>query len=265
MQQRIRPLGSYFPQDEQGYVCNPCDAAHLAGDWEPLLAEVVAVYQRRLPDRLHSVWVRGSLPRGLATAGISDVDTFALVAGRAFLPWRTPAWGPEEAARLQRRFPLAGEVELVLSSYHDELECRHPRLAMLIATQSLPLMGPDIRPALGRFRPGPDMLLHYRWLAADLEAFAGQPSYRRQDCRQLAKQLLRVAGELVQERDGRFTPDLYWCYVSFTRYYPEQAPAFREVFHFFLNPVAGDPVTRSKLLQNGRWLLSEVRLRLPVE
>jgi len=245
---------------------NPCDRRYLDPLWRPLLEAVQAVYRGRLGSALHSVWVRGSVPRGLAVAGLSDVDTFALVESRTPFHWREPAWAKEETCRLSARFSTSSEIELVLSSYAPDLHHTNRRLSMLIATQSMPIAGPDIRAELPRFRPGPDMLLHYRWLEADLADLAGSASFRRADCRRMSKQLVRVAGELVQERDGRFTPDLYWCCEAFARFYPDRACVLRQVLHYFLNPVGEEePFVRDFLLQTGDWLGREIKVKLPAK
>ena len=80
------------------------------------------------------------------------------------------------------------------------------------------------------------MRLYCRWLAADLEVFAAAAPYIQADCGRIAKQLVRVAGELVQERDGRFTPDLYWCLAVFLRVYPEKEEDLRRVLGYFSTP-----------------------------
>jgi hypothetical protein len=57
--------------------------------WSEAISAAVAVYEHVFTQRLISVYVRGSVPRGLALDGVSDLDmlgeTLNLVDGRRLL------------------------------------------------------------------------------------------------------------------------------------------------------------------------------------
>ena len=253
---KIRQVGGFFPLDEEGYIDNPCGWEHIDRRWYPPLSLIVKTYRRQLGDQLHSVWLRGSLARGLAVEGIADVDSFALVHLPVFVHWQEAPWQGEEAREVLQRFPFAGEVEFVLNSFHEQLASCNRRLSMLIATQSMPLSGEDIRPLLPKCRPGPDMMLYCRRLASDMEIFRRKPTYTARDCRELTKAILRSSMEMTGAGTGQFTPDLYWCYRVFAGHFPSRAGAMRQMLHYYLNPVAGDERARSAILKLGRWLVA---------
>ena len=70
----IKPqrIGRYLSLDEVGYV-KPDVAAHRIGEiWKPLVAFVREVLMNR--NGVSSVYLRGSIARGLAIENVSDVD-----------------------------------------------------------------------------------------------------------------------------------------------------------------------------------------------
>jgi|GEM_PF-3348941 len=91
-----RPVGGYFSLDAEGCLMNPCCKELLPAAWRPVLEAVVIIYREETGRKLYSVWLRGSLPRGLAVEGLSNLDTFALVPPDLYWCYRAFAkWYPE--------------------------------------------------------------------------------------------------------------------------------------------------------------------------
>lgn len=247
--------------DEEGYLINPCREEHLPSSERPLLEAVIQIYREETRGNLHSVWIRGSLPRGLAVAGLSDLDTFALVHSDDWIHWKTPAWKPKRVAELKRSFDWTGDIELVINSCRKPLQIHNRRLAMLIATQSLCLYGENLVYQLPRFKPGPDLVLNARWLEEDVAAFLKNSSTTASDIRGLTKVILRAGFELVMEREAQYTPDLYWCYKAFAKWYPELSRSMYEVLDTFLNPASCDEECLRQIAGVGEWLIAELQCR----
>ena len=70
----MRPLGGCTPIGADGTLRNAAREAHIQPLWRPVLDAAVATAQAALGCRLLGVYLRGSLPRGLAVEGVSDVD-----------------------------------------------------------------------------------------------------------------------------------------------------------------------------------------------
>lgn len=73
--------------------------------WRSALEFLKLAYLGEFSEARHSVYVRGSVPRGLAVRGVSDVESFALLHGG---PADTLGTNPEFA----ERFPFATHGEL---------------------------------------------------------------------------------------------------------------------------------------------------------
>ncbi len=226
----IRPIGRYFKLDDQGFVLNDTHPSDIPHSYTILLKQLITAYQVTYPDKLHSIWLRGSLARGLFIEKISDIDVFALL--------KTPNIRWENATLKQfhtEQYPFS--IETCISSYSNDFLTKNPALAMQIQTQSHCLWGQDIRADLPLYRPSKLMALSYRWLELDIKIFLEKENKATEEYQSILKLLLRTAFELVMERANQYTPDLYYCYLTSARFYPTKELVLREILWHYLNPL----------------------------
>jgi len=207
---------------------------------------------------LDSIYLRGSTARGLHINEFSDIDTFALVY-RPNLRWKQAPWQSTLQLELQNTHSNLGEIEVMLNTYDKKLLENYPALAMQIKTQSLCLRGNDFAKKLPRFQPNESMMQYHQWLEADLDDFKAKKQINHSDCQQLMKGFLRTGFELVMIREGRFTADLYWCYRTFSKYYPHYEAEMYRVLHFYLNPSKEKDQLIPLMDSIGKWLVSQVK------
>jgi hypothetical protein len=155
---------------------------------------------------------------------------------------------------LANEFPL----ECQLESYTGQAKDLRSQIAMLIATQSVCLWGEDIRKALGKYKPGKAVMLEYRWVAQDVNEWIAKikegKAWKIGDFRSFMKTIIRAGFELVMERDGRYTRDLYPAYQAFSTFYPKREPDMRQALLWYLNPSPGEKELYAFLQNFGRWL-----------
>ena len=77
----IKPMGSYFELDSDGYIMNPASIEKIQSKWYPAIDDVIEVYKKVCGDKLINIYVRGSVAKGQAVEGISDLDTYAFIEG----------------------------------------------------------------------------------------------------------------------------------------------------------------------------------------
>ncbi len=262
---QIKRHGQFFPQAADGTIINPSSMDNIPKLVRPLIDGVIAVYQQRLKERLHSVYVRGSVVHGTSVKGLSDLDTFALVQPtdqQPFIWWCTPTWETEAAQRLlEDHDGWVTDIDFGYATWHEDFLKRNPTLAMTIKTQSLCLVGIDVKPLLPDFRPGLGMCCDYLGLERELALLSAMVSsqlplnaYKAQSA---VKRMIRIAFELVMEREQRYTTSLYYCWNCFGRYYPQQREAVRQLLEFYLNPVP-DIEAIKQCLTYGQWLKERV-------
>ena len=121
LEQNVRQHGRLQQVTQDGTVLSDTDASLIQPEWSPPLQHALDQW-RQLPDRvpgldLVAVYARGSIPRGLALPGLSDVDTVGLAtiqepSNPALQSWRGQS--AERAAALRSAFPHVSGLDMAL-------------------------------------------------------------------------------------------------------------------------------------------------------
>jgi uncharacterized protein len=198
------------------------------------------------------IYIRGSIPRGLAIKNVSDADFIYL----SETNFDSADFDLENAA--EANFPIVKGLRIfrVDRARLDKIHYlqRRPYFHMLLKTQSLFLSGDDVTRDIEPFKIGPDMVSHVfslanefsrlpRWLEKDRERGVDQ-SMRHQ---WISRRIVRSGFEVTMDRSARFTRDLYLCYEQFAEFYPERS---KQMYQVLINSVNGEdsPVQYEELV-----------------
>jgi nucleotidyltransferase-like protein len=229
---------------------------------------VVAAARARLPQafgaRLHSAYLYGSIPRGTARVGRSDLDLFVALRAEPDEADRTTARAL--GAAIDAEFPQIDGVGTLLFGRERLLsDLERYDLGWFVACLCTPLLGDDLAAHMPRYRPGSllaretngdlaDLLPRWRERIADAE---DTEEARRPLVRFMSRHLVRTAFTLVMPRWRGWTSDLYEMAEAFGDYYPRQARRLRTAAGYGYEPV-GDPVVlRTYVDDVGPWLARE--------
>lgn len=249
--------------DALGFIEREGSLARVPDAFRP----VVAAARDRLPAalgaRLHSAYLYGSVPRGTARVGRSDLDL--LVALR-----EEPADADRDAVRalgeaLDKEFPQIDGVGTLLYSRARLLsDLERYDLGWFVACLCTPLLGDDLAGRLPRYRPDSrlaretngDLARHLpRWReriegAQDSEA-------RWPLVRFMSRHLVRTGFTLVMPRWHGWTSDLREMADVFGAYYPQRAAQMRTAAEYGHEPVGDPDVLRTYVDGLGPWLAGE--------
>lgn len=228
----IQAIGRYLQQDADGWLLSDSHWDKVPEHWREVLAIVVEAYRRQLGEQIHSIYLRGSVAAGLGIDGHSDLDTFALVYDEK-AHWEPLAWGKGLETDLRKKFSFVREVEVVRSGI-SAAALVNPFLAAMLKLQSICLWGENLIPHLPKVKPSFALARNYRWLTEDVTALRGADQLSDEEIKSLLKAILRSGFELVLEREGKYTTDLYPCYQSFSKYYPDWEPEMKQVLLYYL-------------------------------
>lgn len=269
---RIKRTGSFLELDACGHVIKVASSARFQEAWKPLIQETRDFYLRECGRTLHSVYVRGSAAKGMAEEGVSDLDTICILRGPVDL---------NETARstfladMRVRYPfcLGVELELVPMAELVDPDPRGGRNVWLgiIRTNAACIAGEDLTPTIAPFSLN-DMVGYSRNLQGNLEEEL--PRYLEEDrddseeiswsCRWAMRRILRAGFELGMFEEQRWTNDLYLCWESFARHYPERASLMRETLELALNPVGDATLIARHVAQWTPWIYNEIGAKLDV-
>ncbi len=214
--------------------------------------------------RLHSAYLYGSIPRGTAVPGVSDLDLLIVFRDEPADADRAAASALETA--LDDACPQVNGVGIVFGSVAgtlSELE-RYDGGFFVACLYCTPLLGEDLAAQLPRYRPtsllaretnGDLALVLPRWRAR--AAHAATDADRRTLSRAVARRLVRTGFTLIMPRWGGWTSDLDRSARLFARYYPERAGQLRRAAVIARTPSA-DPAVLTMLIDDlGPWLAAE--------
>ncbi|MFC1400809.1 MULTISPECIES: nucleotidyltransferase domain-containing protein [Streptacidiphilus] len=257
--------------DEDGFIAREGSLGRVQEEFAPVVhyarTLIGEVFGGGGPDsdrQLHSAYLYGSIPRGTAAPGVSDLDLLIALRREPGKDDRSAA--DELEAAIDSAFPQVNGVGVLLfsaSTLLSELE-RHD-LGWFVACLCTPLLGDDLADHLPRYRP---TALLARETNGDLGL--ALPGWRqRRDAagtdgdrlralgRGVSRRIVRSGLTLVMPRWGGWTSDLARSAEVFGRYYPERAEQMRLAAATARTPTA-DPAVLALLIDDlGPWLAAE--------
>jgi len=259
----IQPKGSYFQIDENGFLINPASVEKLQEKWKPLIEDIIEAYKTVYGEKLQNVYIRGSVAKGEAVDGVSDIDTFCFVdLSNEEIKERNAARG-KLRRDIEAKYNFVEEVEMGARPLSAIPE------SSIILNQALCVYGEPL--PVPQLKVGKEMAINsyslnsrFKWLENFLTKDESDEEIKK-DCVWLMKGLLRIGFEITMERSQKYTRDLYLCYETFAEYYPDKEPEMREALELALNPIS-DRQEIKRIMDNlGQWLLSEIPYHFEVK
>ncbi|MFJ8473381.1 nucleotidyltransferase [Kitasatospora sp. NPDC094011] len=260
--------------DEDGCIAREGSLERVPAEYAPVVdaarARIAAAFG---PARLHSAYLYGSIPRGTAIPGVSDLDLL-LALHRSPTPDDRAAADALEAA-LDAAFPQVDGVGVLLfdtTTLLSEVE-RHD-LGWFLACLCTPLLGEDLAGQLPRYRPtsllaretnGDLALALPRWRerlaaartgAARTGAAAAEGELRALG-RAVSRRLVRTGFTLVMPRWNGWTSDLTASAEAFAAHYPDRADQMRLAAAVARTPTTDHAVLAALIDDLAPWLATE--------
>jgi hypothetical protein len=254
--------------DSEGYIVPEADLANVQPEYRGIPEAAADLLVRELGRRLHSGYLYGSVVRGNAVPGRSDLDLVAVL-------W-TPAGTSDRlaASRVERglvaRFPVLADAGV---GFMHLREVTSPRQRyggqVFLRDLSVCVCGEDLRPGLPRTRPSAAVAAAFHEdtpavLARAREALRARtdPDTVRRACRVASKRMVQAGFAVAMARDGVWATVLEEQAAAVRAAFPQWASAARRAAEQGRRPVA-DPDTVAELLDTfGRWV-EESLARLP--
>ena len=259
----IKPIGMVHGLDERGFIVNPCSHSNLRDPWLGASNELKTEFLNNIGEHLHSIYLRGSVPKGAAISGLSDLDCIVLTI--------TPvneidmSWIPNFKKDFRDKYPEINDCE-ILAGEVGAFKGRQS-FCFILKTQCLCIWGTDLSEELPSYKPGVDAIVHSPQLLTSIER-ARQELSTIEDpqrimilCGLMSKRMLRTGYEIVMEEDGSYTRDLYPCWQIFSKYYPDRSDSMREALFYALNPTSDKTILRRIIDDLGEWLIAEISKR----
>lgn len=210
--------------DCQGFIRNDCAFERLQPEFKPVVDATVLALVHQFPEQLVGIYLYGSVARGLAVVGRSDLDVSVVL--------NTPI-GEEEreifaqiSGQIPQHYPEISKLDID----PGHIECIWEREQRYYWQFWLKhccccIWGEDLADGLSPHTPSRHIA---HALNGDLLTFTEQmrvPFSKMDDAavvKVLGKKLIRAAYYFVAEQDNSWYTDLAHCTEVAKRYYPEQ-------------------------------------------
>ncbi|SEB86136.1 hypothetical protein SAMN05428945_1371 [Streptomyces sp. 2224.1] len=250
--------------DRDGYFLREGSLDRVSAPFAPVVAELGARIGTCFgPGRLHSSYLFGSVPRGTAVPGVSDVDALIALGDEPTDADRAAVHAVEHA--LDAAFPQINGVGILLFGVHRLRSARERYdLGWFVACLCTPVSGPDLAAELPRYRP---TSLLARETNGDL--FRSLPGWREKAAaatteaertrltRGVARRLVRTGFTLVMPHWGGWTSDLAESAEVFGHYYPAHAEQMHAAARAARAPAAYPELLDDLLTGLAPWLAAE--------
>jgi len=262
----ILPWGKLLATDAAGFIINDCHRDKILPPWTTLVAELRQTCLQVWSSRLQGLYLRGSVPRGLAIPQVSDVDSFAILSGE--ITANDINLSKNISQQLKKRYLVCKKVELILLNL-PIIQQPDSIWPGIIQTKSLKIAGDNLQFNFPKFKPGIGLINYAETWEIDLAKtldileklspnhlnFSAQV---KKQCAWITRRMIRTGFELVMELDQSYTPDLYYCYERFSAYFPHQQAAMKKALELAIEPSQNRPGLVIFLRGFGRWLVCEV-------
>jgi predicted nucleotidyltransferase len=246
--------------DADGWILPEADLANVQPEYEPVPAQVARALGAAFGSRLHSGYLYGSVVRGNAVPGRSDVDVLAILRAAPSDDDRAAAARVEHA--LTDAFPVLLGAGVAIT-HLGEVRSPSERYGLQVFLRELCVcvLGDDLRPGLPRTRPSAavaaafhaDTPLVLARARRTIETSAGPEAVRRA-CRVAARRMVQGAFALVMARDGAWATVLEDQAAAVSTAFPEWAEATGRALEQARRPVADPDSVRELIDTLGRWV-----------
>jgi Nucleotidyltransferase domain len=245
--------------DPEGYIRPEANLANVQPEYQGVPNAAADLLADEFGSHLHSAYLYGSVVRGNAVPGRSDVDLAAVLLAAPTDEDRHRADRVERA--LAERFPVLFSAGISLT-HLQEVRSPAQRYGWQVFLRELAvcICGEDLRPGLPRTKPSAAVAAGFHddthavfARAREMLGTSTDPEVIRGVCRMTSRRMVQVAFAVVMAREGVWATVLEEQAAVVGAAFPQWAEAARRAAGQGRRPVADAGVVRELLDTFGRW------------
>ncbi|CCN50456.1 putative Nucleotidyltransferase [Vibrio nigripulchritudo MADA3029] len=209
--------------DQDGYITNPCSADRIQPDFQPLVNVVSDMLYSDFKNKIHSLYLYGSVAQGKALPEKSDLDVSVVFTEPLSALDRNRL--KEISHEIARKHSVISKLDIDPGYLEEVIHKREKyRWHFWLKHCCCCITGEDLSKRFGHMKPS--IQIAYE-LNSDLKAFietldvefSHVSKVKRRQI--LSKKILRTAYTLIAEKDGSWYTELEHCMRAAMPYYPE--------------------------------------------
>ena len=211
--------------DKDGFIENLYSHKNIAPEFQEVVSAVIDSLLSGLPNQIDGIYLYGSVPRGTAVVGRSDLDVSIVL--------NTPIGQKEKrlfqhlSDTIPKAYPQVSKLDIDPGSLSEVLQPQEKfHWQYWLKHCCCCIWGNDLSIDFQRYKPSREIALA---LNGDLSTFLDQmsPAFKTMTdadvAKVIGKKLVRAAYYFVAEKDGSWYTNLSQCTAVAKRYYPDQS------------------------------------------
>lgn len=236
----IQNIGGRIYTNAEGVLISDVDLGKLQPEWFAVAEEFISLVLNVFQNKVHSIYLRGSVANGSAIKQVSDIDFCIVIFNQL---------SNDEKAEIQKLGNTLNEKNSFITrfdiGFYIATEITQLKERVLLKLRSICMYGETLAPQIQDIYPGKDVCVTLLGLEREImqvqdEIVRGVYTSENVSatCKWMAKRVVRSGLELVSKRAGCYTRDLYPCWETFSQYYPQHRASMYRVLELAINPSA---------------------------
>jgi predicted nucleotidyltransferase len=253
--------------NKKGHIHTTASKSKIDVRYKQLIREVRFELKEKFGNKIHSLYLYGSVTTGKAKVKTSDIDFMLLFYRKPTAKMQDVVMDIE--SKLSRKYKLLVREVGISVTYASEvtkdkngLGCFIKHLCILISGENYSKKFPPFKPTkiVARAFNG-DINSAFTKYAAKINK-ANDKEEVKLLCSQISRKIIRTGFSLVMTREKSWTTDLPESYKAFVKYYPSKAEDMRIAVKWSKKPSESKQEILQYMQIFGKWLSGEVKREL---
>lgn len=257
----VKKYGSPWNMNKEGYFIPDAHINKVITPYREVVDDLVKAYLENAKEEIHSIYIRGTVARGNAVYGVSDLDSYAITYRE--VPAEKGQWVSVEEKSIAEKHPFITGVQIgLLPKFLFESNGAARYMRFVLKTQSACAYGQDLIPQMESFGLNKYVLnfdISYIETAIHkvLEAIHVNDSSDNVslECHHLMKKIVRTGLSLVASEENVYSRDLGYCYEYFSKVFPNKSLEMKKAVEWTIHPTNNKNELEFYLHTFGSWLI----------
>ncbi len=263
--------GRLWQVNANGFLVNDAKKENLTPQYQAVIDDVIQAYRDHIDNEIHSIYVTGSVPRGLAVEGQSDLDMFAVLEYYTEPELVMQDWIPEAEQTIAEKHDCVSNVQMETWIHgwllHDPTEFSVS--AFILRTHAVCVWGADMSPDVTAYQfskretrlaiANDDIVQIDPDIEEAIEEIELDDSADniRYWCKRICKNMIHAMFGLVMVDEFVHTRDIDVSVKYILKHYPDKRPDVEQAVNYIQSPTKSKQELLDFLNAFGQWLIDE--------
>ncbi len=251
--------------DDKGFILEEAKKENIKSPFSELVSEVIKEVLKEFPNKIHSIYVYGSVARGKARMYSSDLDVTVVMTVKPNKIHKKKY--DKISKKLEKKYPFVRDVGFDLGSLKEATDKKnYYDWGVWLRHECACVYGPDLGKEFPKYKPSKKVA---RGLNGDVGEWiskykkiiknSNKKSEIKEACKMVTRKMIRSGFSMVCEKEKAWVGKLDICYKIFLKYYPEKKKEIKEVFELAKQPISDKKIIIPILDNLGSWLVKEFK------